>query len=109
MATTNELREGLEKFDAPVIGITLYEGIPRAVIIYHDGKLVTATLADEQIGGVPVNTKSRGRDVTVITAPEGITVKVESVNVTKNYTKDFKVYSHASTEYNVLSLDYRQS
>ncbi|MDR2846072.1 MAG: hypothetical protein LBV63_02200 [Candidatus Methanoplasma sp.] len=106
---TNEIREDLGTFDAPVIGITLFEGIPRAVIVFHDGKIVTATLAEEHTGGVPVGTKNRGRDVTVITAPGGMTVRVESFRTTKDSVRDFKVYRETSTAYNVLSIDYRQS
>jgi uncharacterized protein YaiE (UPF0345 family) len=108
MMKTNEVREDLGTFDAPVIGITLFEGIPRAVIVFHDGKIVTATLAESQIGGVPVGTKSRGRDVTVITAPEGMTVKVDSFKTTKDSVRDFKVYRETSTVYDVLSIYFRQ-
>jgi len=102
---TNSVVNDFPEFETQVLGITCCNGVPDGVIIFHDGKLIGAELTQDTCSGVPFG-KSKNQVETTIAAPQGMMATVKSVELTRDYIRDFQTVRETTVTYTVVRLTY---
>ncbi|MDR3206427.1 MAG: hypothetical protein LBT41_04985 [Candidatus Methanoplasma sp.] len=100
---TNETIQELGTFETPVIGITLFAGMPHAVLIFHEGMLISAILGEGAAGGRPIR-YGKDKGTTTIQAPPGMTAEVRKYVRSADAVRDFRMYRDTETVCEVLRL-----
>ncbi|MDR3283020.1 MAG: hypothetical protein LBS92_05370 [Candidatus Methanoplasma sp.] len=100
---TNETIDELGTFETQVIGITLFAGMPHAVLIFHEGTLISALLGESTASGLPIR-DGKDKGTTTVQAPPGMVAEVRMYRRSKDVVRDFRVYRDTATVCEVLKL-----
>jgi hypothetical protein len=98
----------LSEFEESVIAISSVDGVPENVIVYHDGKLIGASLTDSVRGGFPIYTDRKigiPGSASTVSAPQGMKARIVETENTKDVARDFRVSKKSVIKYAVTKLE----
>jgi len=98
----------LSEFEESVIAISSVDGVPENVIVFHDGKLIGASLTDNVRGGFPICTDRKigmPGNASMVPAPKGMKAKIMETENTKDVARDFRVSKRSVIKYTVTKLE----
>lgn len=100
----NAVSEEIPEFETRVIGITCLNGIPTGIVFFHEGKVLGAELAKEQMDTMPVMSGRNNNTVSTLNAPADMVAVVRGVRLTRDSVHDFRVIRRTVISYEVTKL-----
>lgn len=98
----------LSEFEESVIAISSVDGVPENVIVFHDGKLIGASLTDDVRGGFPIYTDRKigmPGNASMVQAPQGMRARIVETENTKDVARDFRMSRVSVIKYEVVKLE----
>ncbi|MFA6710298.1 MAG: hypothetical protein WC067_00375 [Candidatus Methanomethylophilaceae archaeon] len=98
----------LSEFEESVIAISSVDGVPENVIVFHNGKLIGASLTDDVRGGFPICTDRKigmPGNASMVQAPKGMKAKIVETESTKDIARDLRLSRVSVTKYEVVKLE----